>query len=182
MYMIKKALFLDRDGVINVDHGYVHRIEDFHFVDGVFELTRLAQSNGYVICVITNQAGIARGYYSESDFEALTNWMCCNFKAEGVVIDKVYYSPYHPIHGLGQYKKDDISRKPNPGMLHKAESELNLDLTGSVLIGDSVTDIQAGFFAGVGPNLYLGVEDIKGNANLGTYHSISHLNEASIYL
>jgi D-glycero-D-manno-heptose 1,7-bisphosphate phosphatase len=180
--MKKKGLFLYRDGVINVNHGYVHTIESFQFIDGIFDLTRLALSKGYVICVVTNQAGIARGYYTESDFDELTSWMCGQFKSKGVVIDKVYYSPYHPVHGLGQYKKDDISRKPKPGMLQQAMLELNIDVQASVLIGDNVTDIQAGFSAGVGTNLYLGIDDISQNRGLGNYFSISHLSEAGIYL
>lgn len=180
--MKKKGLFLDRDGVINVNHGYVHTIESFQFIDGIFDLTRLALSRGYVICVVTNQAGIARGYYTESDFDELTSWMCGQFRAKGVVIDKVYYSPYHPVHGLGQYKKDDISRKPKPGMLQQAILEFNIDVQASVLIGDNVTDIQAGFSAGVGTNLYLGTEDISQYTGIGNYFSISSLSAASIYL
>ena len=179
---MKKCLFLDRDGVININYGYVHTVKDFQFVDGIFNLTRLALSKGYIICVVTNQAGIARGYYSELDFSKLTSWMCDQFKEEGVIIDKVYYSPYHPVHGLGQYKKDDVSRKPHPGMIKQAIRELHIDVRSSVLIGDNVTDIQAGFSAGVGKNLYLGVDDISQNRGLGNYFSISDLSEAGIYL
>ena len=180
--MKRKGLFLDRDGVINVNHGYVHRIEEFEFIDGIFDLTRLALSKDYVICVVTNQAGIGRGYYTESDFDHLTSWMCGQFKAEGVIIDKVYHSPYHPVHGLGQYKKDHISRKPNPGMLKQAMVELEIDICASVLIGDNVTDIQAGFSAGIEKKLYLGSNDISQNRGLGNYFSISHLNDACAYL
>ena len=178
----KKGLFLDRDGVINVDYGYVHTVEEFQFIDGIFDLTRLAVSKGYAICVVTNQAGIGRGYYSESEFKELTIWMCDRFKEEGVLIDEVYYSPYHPVHGLGAYKKDDISRKPNSGMLRQAMLDLDIDIRASVLIGDSVTDIQAGFSAGVSKNLYLGVDDISRNSGLGNYISISNLSEAGAYL
>ena len=173
---------MDRDGVINVNHGYVHKIEEFQFIDGIFDLTRLALSKDYVICVVTNQAGIARGYYTESDFEQLSSWMCGQFEAEGVIIDKVYFSPYHPVHGLGHYRKDHISRKPNPGMLQQAILELDIDVKASVLIGDNVTDIQAGFSAGVGKNLYLGNHDISQNRGLGNYLSISQLSEACVYL
>lgn len=180
--MKKKGLFLDRDGVINVNHGYVHTIESFQFIDGIFDLTRLALSKGYVICIVTNQSGIARGYYTESDFHELTSWMCGQFKAKDVVIEKVYYSPYHPVHGLGQYKKDDISRKPKPGMLQQAMFEMDIDVQASVLIGDNVTDIQAGYAAGVGTSLYLGVDDISQNKGLGNYFSISNLGEAGVYL
>ena len=147
---MERCLFLDRDGVINVDHGYVHTTEDFHFIDGIFDLTRLALAKGYLICVVTNQAGIARGLYSELDFRELTSWMCDQFSSEGVIINKVYYSPYHPVYGLGRYKKDDFSRKPHPGMFEQAIRELNIDAKSSVLVGDSVTDIQAGVSAGIG--------------------------------
>ena len=89
--IMTKALFLDRDGVINVDHGYVHTIEDFDFVDGIFELTRNAVSKGYVIVVITNQSGIGRGYYSEKQFMDLSAWMCEQFQLSGAKIEKVYF-------------------------------------------------------------------------------------------
>lgn len=176
--MTNRALFLDRDGVINIDHGYVHRVEDFCFIDGIFNLVRLARLKGYIIIVITNQAGIARGYYSESVFLELTKWMCNQFKVEGAFIDKVYFSPYHPDHGLGNYKKDDISRKPNPGMLYEAMRDFDIDLQSSVLIGDNLTDIQAGFSAGVGTKLYFGNDDISIHNGLGDYMNISHLSDA----
>ena len=88
---MEKCPFLDRDAVININHGYVHTVKDFQFVDGIFNLTRLALYKGYVICVVTNQAGIARGYDSELDFSKLTSWMCDQSKAEGVVVDKGAY-------------------------------------------------------------------------------------------
>ena len=179
---MERCLFLDRDGVINVDHGYVHTTEDFHFIDGIFDLTRLALAKGYLICVVTNQAGIARGLYSELDFRELTNWMCDQFSSEGVIINKVYYSPYHPVYGLGRYKKDDFSRKPHPGMFEQAMRELNIDAKSSVLVGDSVTDIQAGVSAGIGKNLYLGVGDISQKLGIDNYISISRLSAASTYL
>lgn len=108
--------------------------------------------------------------------------MCAQFEEKGVVIDKVYCSPYHPVHGLGMYKKDDFSRKPNPGMLRQAMIDFDIDLGSSVLIGDSVTDIQAGFSAGVRKNLYLGCNDISKYGGLGNYLIISKLSEASIHL
>jgi D-glycero-D-manno-heptose 1,7-bisphosphate phosphatase len=153
--MNRKALFLDRDGVINIDSRYVHKVIDFQFLDGIFEFCRLARSKGYLIFVVTNQAGIGRGYYSVADFNLLTKWMCNKFLAEDVLISKVYFSPYHPEHGVGRYKKDDYSRKPNPGMILQAADEFNLDLSVSVLVGDKITDIQAGITAGVGQNILL---------------------------
>ena len=153
--MNKKALFLDRDGVINADKGYVYKISEFHFLDGIFDFCRLACSKGYLIFVVTNQAGIGRGYYNVTDFNILTRWMCEKFLAKDISISKVYFSPYHPVHGLGYYKKDDYSRKPNPGMIHQATDEFDIDLSVSVLVGDKITDIQAGISAGIAQNILL---------------------------
>lgn len=149
----RPALFLDRDGVINVDHAYVCKPEHFEFVDGIFDLCRAAGQLGYLIFVVTNQAGIGRGYYTEQDFLELTGWMCETFKARGAAIDKVYFCPSHPEYGIGQYKVDSPFRKPGPGMLLQAAEEFGVDLAGSVLVGDKETDIQAGIAAGVGCNL-----------------------------
>ena len=148
-----RALFLDRDGVINVNHGYVYRPEHFDFIDGIFDLCRAAHAQSYRLVVITNQAGIARGFYSEQQFLELTQWMCDQFIMQGAPITKVYFSPFHPTEGIGIYKKDDLSRKPHPGMILQAQLELNLDLDRSILIGDKASDIQAGITAGVGCNL-----------------------------
>ena len=177
-----KALFLDRDGVINIDTGYVHLIENFIFIDGIFDLTRTAVQKGYLIIVITNQAGIGRGYYSEKDFNVVTSWMCSKFKHEGVKINKVYFSPYHPIHGKGKYKKNHISRKPNPGMLLEAETEFNLNLHESILIGDKITDMQAGISAGVGVNLFLRNKSMVENSHKKNYHNISSISCAINFL
>ena len=178
--MALKAIFLDRDGVINVDTGYVYRISDFIFIEGIFELTRAAVAKGYLVFVVTNQAGIGRGYYSEADFQILTTWMLARFESEGVEIKKVFFSPYHPVHGVGFYKKDDISRKPRPGMLLAAKSEFDLDLSESVLVGDKASDIKAGISAGIGTNLYLS-NDVD-NLELGNCHRISHVEQAKNYL
>lgn len=149
----RPALFLDRDGVINVDYAYVSKQEDFEFIDGIFELCQLAKQLGYLIFVVTNQAGIGRGYYTEEDFWNLTDWMCSVFKFHGAVIDKVYFCPFHPVHGVGKYKVDSSCRKPKPGMILQAAKEFCVDLQRSVLVGDKATDIQAGLAAGVGCNL-----------------------------
>ena len=158
-----KALFLDRDGVINVDCPYVHSREEFQFYEGIFELCRAAQSLSYLLLVVTNQAGIARGYYTESDFLELTGWMLDRFAEQQVQIARVYYCPYHPVHGLGRYKYDSPDRKPNPGMLLRARTDFCLDLAESVLIGDKLLDMDAGKAAGVGTNILLrsGTESIE---------------------
>lgn len=150
---MNKALFLDRDGVINVEKNYVYKIEDFEFIDGIFKLAKKYQDEGYLIIVITNQAGIGRGYYTEEDFCRLTDWMAKEFENNGVHIAKVYYCPHHPKYGIGDYRKDCICRKPKPGMIFKAQEEFNIDLGQSVLIGDKESDIEAGRRAGVGSNI-----------------------------
>ncbi len=150
-----RALFLDRDGVINVEKNYVHRIEDFEFMDGIFELCRQAQELGFRLVVITNQAGIGRGYYTEDDFSRLTRWMLERFAERGIGIDRVYHCPYHPTAGIGEYRRDSFDRKPNPGMILKAAEELRLDLARSVLVGDKESDLQAGRAAGLAHGLRL---------------------------
>lgn len=180
--MLNRALFLDRDGVINKDYGYVHKIEDFHFIEGIYDLTKEAVNKGYLIFVITNQAGIGRGFYSLNDFNLLTNWMCQQFLSKGIMLSKVYYSPYHPTHGIGNYKQDHEFRKPNPGMIKKAAEEFYVDLSKSVLIGDKLTDIQAGKNAGIGTNIiYLGNDGAKPRSSL-TYYSVSTLYDARMLI
>lgn len=143
---LRPALFLDRDGVINVDHGYVYKQEDFEFIDGIFELCRCAKQLGYLIFVVTNQSGIGRGHYTEQDFLILNDWMCGVFKEHGVDIEKVYYCQSHP-------DENSPYRKPMPGMILRAVEEFGVDLSRSVLVGDNDTDIAAGIAAGVGVNL-----------------------------
>lgn len=146
---MKKALFLDRDGVINVDFGYVHQIKDFEFIDGIFDVCRYAQDMGFEIFVITNQAGIARGYYSVDDFSTLTEWMKAEFLKEEIEIKDVYYCPHHPEKGENEYVTACKCRKPEPGMLIKAKKEHGVDLAHSAFIGDKVSDMQAAEAAGI---------------------------------
>ena len=152
---MNKALFLDRDGVINVDQPYVHRHEDFQFQEGIFELCRAAQTLGYLLVIATNQAGIGRGYYTEAEFLDLTEWMTQRFAEQQIRITRVYYCPYHPVHAVGPYKRDSLDRKPAPGMLLRAKKELNVDLPSSILIGDKLSDIYAAQAAGVGTAILL---------------------------
>ena len=147
------ALFLDRDGVINREVHYLHRIEDFQFIPGTFSSCRAFQAAGYRIVVVTNQAGIGRGYYTEADFYKLNSWMLDQFENEGIQITQTYFSPYHPTHGIGDYRRDHPDRKPNSGMLLRAQKDWNIDLAASVLVGDKESDIQAGLNAGVHQNI-----------------------------
>jgi D-glycero-D-manno-heptose 1,7-bisphosphate phosphatase len=147
---VSKALFLDRDGVVNLEKHYVHRVEDFEFVDGIFELCRRAREQGYLLIVITNQSGIARGYYGEDDFQALTAWMKAQFGRRGIDVAAVYYCPFHPEAAIGRYRADSFDRKPNPGMILRAARDFDLDLPQCILVGDRAGDMQAAAAAGVG--------------------------------
>ncbi len=138
-----KALFLDRDGVINHDYGYVHETRQFVFIEGIFDCCRCAQKNGYLIVVVTNQSGIARGFFSESDFEHLTRHMIACFSEEGVKIADVLYCPT-----LG-----GPDRKPEPGLFLKARDKYDIDMARSVNVGDHDRDLEAGLRAGVGKNI-----------------------------
>ena len=180
--MTRKALFLDRDGVINKDHGYVHTIDKFDFLDDIFGLAKHASKKGYLICVVTNQAGIGRGYYSESQFHLLTDWMSKRFQEEGAAISKVYFSPYHPKHGIGKYKKDDFSRKPNPGMLLDAINDFDLDPQLCIFIGDNETDMDAGLAAKIGTNILINSSNVSVDICSKQIFRISSLNEAIPFL
>lgn len=160
--MMRRALFLDRDGVINVDYPYVHKTEDFEFIDGIFELVRKARDFGYIVLVVTNQAGIGRGYYSEDEFLALTEWMKSQFAERGSDIDSVYFCPDHPLYGVGCYRRDSPLRKPAPGMLLQARDEFDVDMARSVMVGDKKTDMLAGAAAGVGTLLWLNPDEEGG--------------------
>jgi D-glycero-D-manno-heptose 1,7-bisphosphate phosphatase len=149
--MKNKALFLDRDGVINEEKSYVHKIEDFVFIDGVFDSLRKFQRENYLIIIITNQAGIAKGYYQEKDYRLLSDWMLVEFEKENISIDDVFYCPYHPD-GIGEYRKESFDRKPNPGMILKATRKHKIDLSKSILVGDKESDIEAGLNAGIQNN------------------------------
>lgn len=175
--MTTKALYLDRDGVINEDYGHVFKKENFKFKPGIFELTKQAMINKYKIIIITNQAGIGRGYYTENDFKKLNIWMCKQFEKKGISIEKVYYSPFHPTHGIGKYLKDDDSRKPKPGMILQSVKDMQINLRASILIGDKQTDIQAGLTAGVGVNILLSENKTKSIVAAGV-QIIETLHEA----
>lgn len=145
----RRVLFLDRDGVINVDHGYVHRPDQTEWVPGIFDLAMAARNARYDIVVVTNQAGIARGYYTEAQFLEYTQWLHRQFEARGVPLLATYYCPHHPRAALSQYRLACDCRKPNPGMLLTAISDLRLDPATCLLMGDMPTDVQAAKAAGI---------------------------------
>ena len=141
---MNKALFLDRDGVINIEKDYLYKIEDFEFTDGIIDLCLHYLKLGYVIIVVTNQSGISRNYYSEDDFEILTAWMIKEFLKNNIKILKVYHCPHHP-----SISGECSCRKPNPGMLLDAQKEFNIDMLHSIIVGDKERDIEAGLNAGL---------------------------------
>ena len=155
-HKLNRAVFLDRDGVINVDHGYVHQVDQFEFIPGIFDLARFVVGElSWPLIVATNQAGIGRGYFSDEAFQALTQWICMRFVAEGAPLSKLYYCPYHPQAAIEAYRADHPWRKPQPGMILQAAADFDLDLAHSVLIGDSTSDIQCAAAAGIGTRIRL---------------------------
>ena len=153
---MNKVLFLDRDGVVNKDYGYVHKINLFHFMPYIFDLCRAAIAKNYRIIIVTNQAGIARGFYSERDFLDLTSRVESIFLDNCVNISQTYYCPHHPVFGLGSYKKNCKCRKPEPGMFKLAAKEFDINMCNSVMIGDNISDLQAANSAGVGELILIG--------------------------
>jgi D-glycero-D-manno-heptose 1,7-bisphosphate phosphatase len=175
-----KALFLDRDGVINHEVGYLHAAEDVRWVEGIFELCRVAVGLGYKLVVVTNQAGIARGLYSEEQFETLMAWMRVEFVKQGVNLDAVYFCPFHPEHGVGEYKREHEDRKPGTGMLRRAAKELRVELGASVMVGDRCTDVGAANAAGLRQMFLLAGTEAE--ECQGEYRAVTTLHEVQEWL
>ena len=146
----RRVLFLDRDGVVNANHGYVHRAEDTEWVPGIFDLGRRALALGFELIVVTNQAGIARGLYTEEVFRRYTRWVHEQFEREQAPLLATYHCPHHPEAGKGAYLMACQCRKPAPGMLLRAGADWDVDLPASLLVGDQPSDVQAAQAAGVG--------------------------------
>ncbi|PKH22827.1 D-glycero-beta-D-manno-heptose-1,7-bisphosphate 7-phosphatase [Enterobacterales bacterium CwR94] len=150
MTQLVPAIFLDRDGTINVDHGYVHEIDNFQFIDGVIEALCELKQMGYALILVTNQSGIARGMFTEEQFMTLTEWMDWSLADRGVDLDGIYFCPHHPEGQIEAYRQHCECRKPQPGMLLEAAAYLNIDLAASYMVGDKKEDMQAAIAAGVG--------------------------------
>ncbi|AJC85990.1 D-glycero-alpha-D-manno-heptose-1,7-bisphosphate 7-phosphatase [Campylobacter sp. RM16704] len=163
--MKKNALFLDRDGVINIDKKYVHKIKDFEFCDGIFELCEFFIQKDFLIFVVTNQSGIARGYYTEDDFQILSSFMKDEFYKKNIKIEKIYHCPH---------LKDCECRKPKPAMLLKAQKEFDINMEKSFFIGDNITDMQAGINANI-KNLFLINENYKDNKDYKVFKNLKEL-------
>lgn len=178
--MSGRALFLDRDGVVNVEVGYLHRIEDVRFVPEIVPLCQTAMGLGYKLVVVTNQAGIARGFYTEDDFLALMEWMRAELRRDGVEFDAVYHCPYHPEHGVGRYRREHEDRKPGTGMLRRAVEEFGVELRESIMVGDRCSDIAAANRAGLRQAFLL--KGTEGTGCEGEFLAVESLSEVEQWL
>ena len=147
--MLSKALFLDRDGIINIDSGYVSKIEDFQFTEGIFDLLHLFLQHNYQLYIVTNQSGIGRGYYTQGDFEVLTTWMLNEFQKQNIKITSVHHCPHAP-------EKKCNCRKPNTGMIDEILLQDTIDLKHSWLIGDKQSDIDLAINSHIGSTIAIG--------------------------
>lgn len=146
---MQPVIFLDRDGTINEEVNYLHRPEDLRILSGVPEAIRLFNEHGYQVVVVTNQAGVARGYYREEDVENLHRYLNEQLKPYGAHIDHFFYCPHHPEHGIGEYKQLCHCRKPETGLFERAEEFIQVDKEKSYMIGDKLIDVEAGHNYGV---------------------------------
>lgn len=152
----RPALFLDRDGVINIDRSYVYRVEDFEWVEGAADVIRAFNDKGWWVFVVTNQSGIARGYYTEEQMETLHAWLQEELGKRGATIDRFYHCPFHEDGTIDRFKKDSYDRKPKPGMLIRAMTDFPVIKERSFLIGDKQADLDAATAAGVRGFLFSG--------------------------
>lgn len=162
--MTNKAVFLDRDGTLNVDKGYVHRIEDWEWIPGAIDAIVALKKTGFLVIVVTNQAGIARGYYDETAIASLHARINEELKEYGATIDGFYYCPHHPEFGA---VRECECRKPMPGLIYEAKRDFDIDLDRSWFVGDKMSDIQAGLSSGVKPILVLTGYGAKERSLLG---------------
>ncbi len=156
MSALRPALFLDRDGVINADKGYVCHRHDFDWMAGAADCISHFNRLGWYVFIVTNQSGIARGLYTEADMQALHDWMCAELAHKQARIDQIYYCPYHAEGDIERYRRDSFDRKPKPGMILQAMADYPVQRETSLLIGDKLTDMQAGEAAGVKTYLFEG--------------------------
>ncbi|MGP1928785.1 MAG: D-glycero-beta-D-manno-heptose 1,7-bisphosphate 7-phosphatase [Arsenophonus sp. NC-WZS1-MAG3] len=147
------AIFLDRDGTINFDHGYIYKIDNFQFIEGVIEAMLELKKMDYALVVVTNQSGITRGLFTETQFLELTKWMNWSLINRGIQLDGIYYCPHYPDPVKQKYKQICDCRKPKAGLLLKAQKQLNINMTSSYMVGDKLSDMQAGKKAHIGTNV-----------------------------
>jgi D-glycero-D-manno-heptose 1,7-bisphosphate phosphatase len=175
--MTRRCVFLDRDGVINIDNGYVSKWEDFEFIPGVLDAMRRIYATGYDLVVVTNQSGIARGYYTIEDYQLLTSRMLAAIESTGARVLAVYFCPHLPEGAVFQYARECNCRKPAPGMILRAAAEHGIDLVRSIMVGDKISDMEAAIAAGVGRRYLVSekYEDMDAQSNQiynGKYSSL----------
>jgi D-glycero-D-manno-heptose 1,7-bisphosphate phosphatase len=153
--MHQRGLLLDRDGVINIDHGYIGKHEQFEFMSGLFPFLRDVQDLGWRLAILTNQSGVARGRYTIADYEKLTAWMLKELAKEGITIDLVLACFEHPEGTVKEFARESFWRKPNPGMVLEAINRLHLDPARSAFLGDQPRDLEAAAAGGIGKRLLL---------------------------
>lgn len=171
--------FLDRDGVINYDAGYTHRIEDFKFLPGSLEGLKLISDRGFSIIIITNQAGIAKGHFTLNQYLEFSKHLESILHLNNISYLKTYFCPYHKNATIKEYKMDSYDRKPNPGMIYQAKKDFNIDLSKSILIGDKLSDVQAGLSAKIGKIFLVTSNSKKINES---YTSIKSLSDIKNYI
>lgn len=176
---MSKTVFLDRDGTINVEKHYLHRIEDFEFLPRVIEGLKILQDAGYLLIIVTNQSGIGRGYYTEKDFLKLNSWIEVELEKYGIRIAKVYYCPHLPDAKIERYRITCECRKPALGLYKQAIKEFNIDLSQSFAIGDKIRDCSIcettsckGFLIGKNENL-----DVIDVVKEGSYKNIKYAKD-----
>lgn len=181
---MNKAIFLDRDGTINVEKHYLYKIEDFEFIPGVVDALRELEQAGYLLIIITNQSGIGRGYYTEADFQKLNDWMVSSLREQGVTIAGVYYCPHLPDAQVSAYRKECNCRKPKLGMYEQAIIDYDVDLSRSYAIGDKIRDCAIcestpckGFLIGENEKLEI-IADVKAGIR-DRVHYAQTLSEAT---
>jgi D-glycero-D-manno-heptose 1,7-bisphosphate phosphatase len=145
---MRRAVFLDRDGTINVEVKYLSQVKDFQFIPGVPWALKRLKDAGFLLVLVTNQSGIGRGYYDEAALGSIHNHMHAGLAEFGAAIDACYFCPHHPEHATGDYLRECGCRKPLPGMLQQAALDLHIDLAASFMVGDKLADVQAGMAAG----------------------------------
>ena len=174
--MNQKALFLDRDGVINVDKGYICKIKDVEFIEGIFALIKKAKDKDYLVIIITNQSGVGRGFFSETNLSEVNNWILKKLKMKGAIVDDLFYCTSPPLSEKNKSSKEDYRRKPNPGMILEAANKYEINLHDSIMVGDKVSDIE------VEETLNKKIIFIQRRYFYKNIISISHLNKIEKYL
>lgn len=186
MKAARRAVFLDRDGTINVEKDYLHRIDDFEFIPGVPEAIKRLSDAGFLVVVVTNQSGVARGFYDEQAVAGLHAHIQAQLALQGAHIDSFYLCPHHPTEGVGHYRVDCDCRKGSPGMLLQGAREHGIDLSRSFMVGDKFADIEAGIAAGCTPILvktgYGAADESKVVAHFPETTVCANLTEAVEYI